>query len=157
MFYKAKKLIKLEKELAKAAGDKEKLQDLELEEKTLGLYEETEKYREEIYCILAKAIQKDGLLQGYQVRMEHGSEQKYMKTIECEVCGAEVFNILDKDYVALYQKTSYCLECALCGKRTWYRFNKVEFKEVKVASQAENENMEVNYNMDYEEEAECEQ
>lgn len=153
VFSKAQKTLTKEIEKAKEDRAKEVLEYLLLEEKILRLYEKTSEYRENAHLNLAKAIQEDRLIQGQKVKVEHGKANKYMKEIECDRCGAELFNVLDKDYVELYKLTSYCLECALCGKRKWYRLDRVEFEEVKAVE----EPLEMKYEMEYEEEEECEQ
>ncbi len=131
VFHKAQKKIEEEIEKARNEGHKEALEQLLLEDKTLKLYEQTTKYKEDAYFILAQAIQQDHLIQGKKISFEHGGrEYQYMKALECNRCGAEVFNVLDQDYIELYEITNYCLECALCGKRTWYKLDKVEFEEI---------------------------
>lgn len=152
IFNKAKERLEEQIEEAKVKG--ENAEGLKLQEKIMRLYMQTRKYREDAYFILSKAIQEDALVQGQKISFECGTENKRMANMECEVCGSEVFNILDKDYVEIYKQTCYCMECVLCGKRKWYKLDKVEFEEVK---QEEEENREVSYEIEYEEEETCEQ
>lgn len=152
IFNKAEATIKNELEVV---ADKEIEAELRLKLKQIDLYRQTTEFKEYGYRQLIKAIEADHIIKGEKVSCTHTSkDEEHVLNIKCTECGATTFNVLDKDYIEIYEKYSYCLECAMCGKRKWYKLDNVVFEEVR---KTEDEEVIGETYEDYEEEIKCEQ
>lgn len=141
-------------ELIEKEGDKEAREQLKLKIKELDLYVQTESYRKLAYKQFIRDIEEDHLIQGQKIRFTHKSkDEEHELIMKCNKCGATVFNVLDKDFVEIYQQTSYCIECVMCGKRGWHKLDNLKLEDIeKIEEEEMIETLE-----EYEEEVGCEQ
>ena len=136
-FIKAKKQIMHEIEQKEQKGEKADQEKIDL--RILELYTSTNAYGTLCFQNMAKGIEEAGLIQGSNIRHTIGTNVTTLQEVdfECWECGSRVFNILDTDYVEIYKQTSYCVECTLCGKRTWMRFSNPKITEVTYTPKVE--------------------
>ncbi|PHV69226.1 hypothetical protein CS063_16935 [Sporanaerobium hydrogeniformans] len=133
LFERAIKGLEEEREEAKHLKDYKRQEYLEKLHNVINLYMTTRHFIEFDYTLMAREIEKEGKVNGMKLKYltQVGRDEHEWMELRCSDCFSTTFRVLEQKASMKEGHKQYCIECAICKKKTWYHFLDIRIKELE--------------------------